>query len=302
MACARACEPHLRVRSLFVFSEVFMVSGKLNPSVHSIALYEKLTRTEPCVAYDSKIIYLISGELTYSVMGKKKERLAPGNLLFIPAGTEYQMKSKYLRAVVISFDFTEDHGGVGEWIAPVTSESFDESLCHGNGALPSFDKVILLTDVESERDNFIRMSNIFASAEGFYLDELSAMLKLVLIKIAEHSDENALPSAMVENLDGYIRDNIHDEISNTELGAIFGYHPFYISKMLKDKRGITLHQYVITYRMKYAQNLLRYTDKSIADIADMTGFTDASYFTKSFKAQFGMTPKEYRKQFDADFI
>lgn len=276
--------------------------NKLNPCIHGIALYEKIERTEPCVSYDSKIIYLISGELTYSVNDGKKERLSPGNLLFIPAGTKYALKSKYMRAVVVCFDFTDEYSGAGEWIAPAAAESYNSELCHANTVASAFENVIFLPDVEAERDTFIRMSNIFTSKEGFYLAELSAMLKLILIKMAEHSDDNALPSSMVENLDGYIRENIHDEISNTELGAIFGYHPFYISKMLKDKKGITLHQYVIQYRIKYALSMLRYTDKSIADIADETGFTDASYFTKSFKAQFGMTPKEYRNQFKEDFI
>lgn len=275
---------------------------KLNPCIHTIATYEKLERNEPCISYDSKIVYLISGELTYSIGGKKKERLSPGNLLYIPAGTSYQFKSKYMRAVVTTFDFTDSFGGAGEWIAPSPETEYKPELCHEVKGFDAFENVIFLSDVEAERDNFIRMSNIFTSAEGFYLAELSAMLKLVLLKIAEHSDSNALPSSMVENLDGYIRDNIHDEISNTELGAIFGYHPFYISKMLKDKKGITLHQYVIQYRIKYALSMLRYSDKSIADIADETGFTDASYFTKSFKAQFGMTPKEYRNQFKEDFV
>ena len=273
---------------------------KLNPRIHSVATYEKLDRTEPCVSYDSKIIYLISGELTYSIGGKKKERLSPGNLLYIPAGVTYQLKSKYMRAVVTAFDLTDDYGD--ECPVPTIEAEYNKDLCHSVSNFDAFSDVIFLADVESERDTFIRMSNIFTSAEGFYLAELSAMLKLILLKIAEHSDECALPSSMVENLDGYVRDNIHDEISNTELGAIFGYHPFYISKMLKDKKGITLHQYVIQYRMKYAVSMLRYTDKSIADIADETGFTDASYFTKSFKAQFGMTPKEYRNQFKDSFI
>ena len=107
---------------------------------------------------------------------------------------------------------------------------------------------------------------------------------------------------MVDNLDSYIRENIHDEISNTELGAVFGYHPFYISRMLKSKKGITLHQYVIGYRMKCALSMLRSSDLSIQEIADKTGFTDASYFTKIFKAQMGMTPKEYRNQFKDEFI
>ena len=275
---------------------------KLNPCIHSVALYEKLERTEPCISYDSKIIYMISGELSYTIEGGKRERLSPGNLLFIPAGVKYQLKSKYMRAVSVAFDFTDEFGGAGEWIAPAAEADFKPELCRKSSLFPAFDSVIMLSDVEAERDTFIRMSNIFTSAEGFYLAELSAMLKLMLIKIAEHSDENALPASMVENLDGYIRENVHDEISNTELGAIFGYHPFYISKMLKDKKGITLHQYVIQYRIKYAMSLLRFSDKSIADIADETGFTDASYFTKSFKAQFGMTPKEYRNKFKEDFI
>ena len=260
--------------------------AKLNPSVHSIALYEKPGRAETCIAPDSKIIYLISGELTYTVGDGKRERLSPGMLLYIPAGTPYRLKSKYVRAVVASFDFTDSYGGEGEWLPPVAAECASDIKIHKVPDMPVFLSALVLDDVESERDNFIRMANIFTSAEGFYLAELSAMLKLLLIKIAEHSDERALPSSMVENLDGYIRENIHDEISNTELGAIFGYHPFYISRMLKDKRGITLHQYVIAYRIKYAMSLLRYTDRPIADIADETGFTDASYFTKSFKSQF----------------
>jgi AraC-like DNA-binding protein len=276
--------------------------SNLNPTIHTVALYEKLDRTEPCIAPDSKIIYLISGELTYTVGDGKRERLSPGKLLYIPAGTVYRLKSKYMRAVVVSFDFTDEFGGEGKWLAPVVAESGAELQIHTVLGIPVFEDPLVLEDVEAERDNLIRMANIFTSAEGFYLAELSAMLKLLLIKIAEHSDESALPSSMVENLDGYIRDNIHDEISNTELGAIFGYHPFYISRVLKDKRGITLHQYVIAYRIKYAMSLLRYTDKAIADIADETGFTDASYFTKSFKAQFGMTPKEYRNKFKEDFI
>ncbi len=274
---------------------------KLNPCIHTVALCEKAGKSELCISLDSKIIYLISGEMTYTLDEGKRARLSPGNLLYIPAGVKYLMKSKYMRAVVVAFDFTDEYGGEGEGIPPVSPESFSEELCH-KPPFSAFSAPIFLSDVESERDTFIRMGNIFTSAEGFYTAELSAMLKLMLLKIAEHSDEKALPSSMVENLDGYIRENIHDEISNTELGAIFGYHPFYISKVLKDKKGITLHQYVISYRIKYARSLLRYTERSIADIADATGFTDASYFTKTFKAQFGMTPKEYRNQFKDEFI
>ena len=285
--------------------------ARLNPLIRSVGLYEKINRTDECVAYESRLIYLVSGELSYTVRPlkdakgsarlPKKERLGPGNLLFIPAGQAYSLKTKYMRAVIIAFDPTDDYAE-DENLLPVSASEYNESLTHTKSALPPFDRVLRIDDLEAERDAFIRMNNLFTSAEGHYLAEISAALKIILLKIAAITDENALPSSMVENLDSYIRDNIHDEISNTELGAIFGYHPFYISRMLKTKKGITLHQYVISYRMKCAVRALLCTDRSVADIADENGFTDASYFTKIFKNQFGMTPKEYRNKFKEDFI
>ena len=72
--------------------------------------------------------------------------------------------------------------------------------------------------------------------------------------------------------------------------------------MLKDKKGITLRQYIINYRLKAAKRMLELTDKSAIEIAEETGFTDASYFAKSFKSAFGETPKEYRNKFKDNFI
>jgi AraC-like DNA-binding protein len=48
--------------------------------------------------------------------------------------------------------------------------------------------------------------------------------------------------------------------------------------------------------------MLRTTDRSASEIAEACGFTEASYFAKTFKSVFGMTPKEYRNQFKDEFI
>ena len=275
---------------------------KLNPVIRSVSLYEKINRTEECIGYDSRVIYIISGELTAVVGGEKLGHLAPGNLLYIPAGVAYKLKSKYLRAVVVTFDPTDSRGDLTERIGPVPSAEFDPALCHTEGVEGILAKHILLPDMEAERDTFIRMANIFTSAEGHYRAQISAMFKLILLKIIETSDENALPARMVEELDNYIRENVSDEISNTEIGAIFGYHPFYVSRMLKERKGMTLRQYIIAFRLKCARRLLELSDKSASEIAEECGFTDASYFAKTFKAAFGITPKEYRNSFKEDFI
>lgn len=279
-----------------------MDSLKLNPVIRSVSLYEKIGRTEERIGYDCRVIYIISGELTAVVNGEKLGHLAPGKLLYIPAGVPYKLKSKYLRAVVVTFDPFDTNPEPYQRISPVLVSEFDSSLCHSDGVTGLLGSHILLPDMEAERDVFIRMANIFTSAEGHYRAQISAMFKIILLKVIETADENALPARMVEELDNYIRENVSDEISNTEIGAIFGYHPFYVSRMLKDRKGMTLRQYIISYRLKQAKRLLELTDKSAAEIAEECGFTDASYFAKTFKSAFGTTPKEYRSSFKEDFI
>lgn len=279
-----------------------MDSLRLNPVIRSVSLYEKIGRTEERVGYDCRVIYIISGELTAVVNGEKLGHLAPGNLLYIPAGVTYKLKSKYLRAVVVTFDPIDTNPEPADRLSPVPVSEFNPELCHNDGVDGALARHILLPDMESERDAFIRMANIFTSAEGHYRAQISAMFKLILLKVMETADENALPTRMVEELSGYIRENIADEISNTEIGAIFGYHPFYISRMLKERKGMTLRQYIIAYRLKQAKRLLELTDKSAAEIAEECGFTDASYFAKTFKSAFGITPKEYRNRFKDEFI
>ena len=275
---------------------------KFNPVIRSVSLYEKINRTDECISYDSRVIYMISGDLSAVVDGEKYSHLSVGNLLFIPAGVPYKLKSKYLRAVVVAFDMTDENPAPEERIAPVPTADYDPALCHKAGLEEPFDKCIMLPDFEGEMDAFLRMADIFTSAEGTYKAQISAMFKLAMLKVAECAEENALPARMVEELDNYIMENAGEEISNTEIGAIFGYHPFYVSKVLKERKGLTLRHYIINYRLKAAKRLLELTNKSIADIAEECGFTDASYFAKTFKSYFGETPKDYRNKFKDEFI
>ena len=281
---------------------IIMDLTRLNPVVRSAGIYERINNSTPCRAYDSRLIYMISGDLAVGIGEEKKFHIGPGNLLYIPAGVKYSLKSKDMRAAVITFDVTSEKPLPEDRIPPASLESFDPMLAHVFPDVSPFDRVLKSEDMESERETFIRICNLATSAEGAFRAQISAELKLILLKLRETESDDALPTQMVEALDAYIRDNCGEEISNTEIGAIFGYHPFYVSRMLKEKKGITLRQYIISYRFKAAKRMLELTDKSIGEIAEQTGFTDASYFAKSFKATFGVTPKEYRAQFSEDFI
>ena len=54
--------------------------------------------------------------------------------------------------------------------------------------------------------------------------------------------------------------------------------------------------------MDLACDLLRDTDKSLAEIADGCGFCDQSYFTRVFQDVKGMTPKPFRDEYRSNTI
>ena len=251
---------------------------KLNPKIHTAAIYDrknKRAKRPQRPSDDARLFYIFSGDPSLAVGEDKPVHLASGSLVYIPAGIPFALKGQYLRAAMIAID-------------PITEAPFD--------------KIIRIEELESVWDEVERICELFLAGDEYSAAKAEAYLKLLLIKVAEVSNESALPLRMTETLDEYIREHAGEEISNTEIGAIFGYHPFYVSTVIKEKRGMTLRQYVISYRLKLAKNLLEFTDNTIAEIAEETGFTDASYFTKSFKAAFGETPKDWRAKVKEEFI
>lgn len=58
--------------------------------------------------------------------------------------------------------------------------------------------------------------------------------------------------------------------------------------------GDSPNKFIKTFRMKKAADLLLDSKYSIRQVSQMVGIKDAGYFSKLFKAEFGMTPKEYK--------
>lgn len=60
--------------------------------------------------------------------------------------------------------------------------------------------------------------------------------------------------------------------------------------------GQSPSEFITTVRLKHAAKLLRTTSLTTQHIAELTGFSSPSYFTKNFKKMFGKLPKDYRTQ------
>ena len=80
-----------------------------------------------------------------------------------------------------------------------------------------------------------------------------------------------------------------------DASAEIGYDYAYISKFFKKRAGISFRQYVNNLRITESKNLLLLGTKSIEEIAEASGFSSLRAFDREFRAQTGMTPKEYRR-------
>jgi AraC-like DNA-binding protein len=59
--------------------------------------------------------------------------------------------------------------------------------------------------------------------------------------------------------------------------------------------GTTPHQYLLRARLRESAALLRATDRKVLDIALCCGFNDLSNFNHAFRAEFGVSPRAYRR-------
>lgn len=71
----------------------------------------------------------------------------------------------------------------------------------------------------------------------------------------------------------------------------------HICHIFKQATGKTLNQFITEYRIDKAKELLRNKQAKLVEIADAVGYTDANYFTRTFKKLVGITPSEYRDRY-----
>ena len=94
----------------------------------------------------------------------------------------------------------------------------------------------------------------------------------------------------------YIATHLTQAITVPEVAAHIGKSRAYTAAKFKEETGRSVGEYITECRMKEAQNLLRYTNMSLAEISAYLHFANQPYFQNAFKKYFGITPAKYRNQ------
>lgn len=108
--------------------------------------------------------------------------------------------------------------------------------------------------------------------------------------------EYAYPPTFLDKVDIIIMENLPDENFSVEaLSSYLLLSQSQVYRKIKDKTGLTPSSYIRTIRLEYAKKMVEISELRISEIADAVGFSCLSYFSSSFKQEFGYPPSHLRE-------
>lgn len=102
----------------------------------------------------------------------------------------------------------------------------------------------------------------------------------------------------IHKVQDYIEQHIGQPMSIEELSNAAGFSKYHFSRIFQSMLHEPLAHYVNRIRMENSLFLLAHrADKNITDIAYELGFTESAVFSRAFKNYYGISPREYRKEY-----
>ncbi len=107
---------------------------------------------------------------------------------------------------------------------------------------------------------------------------------------------NRLRDFYIKEAFAFIEQNFQNDISVEDIAAACGLNRSYFGKIFHESMGKTPQEFLISYRMTKATELLKLTDLSIADIGNVVGYPNQLHFSRAFKNAYQVSPRQWRNE------
>lgn len=170
--------------------------------------------------------------------------------------------------------------------------------------------LVLQNDKHFSRTLFEQLLYEIYSAQSYSMEVIDACINQLLIHVyrifqcgSEGENHRIVEEARLERIIGhtvfktlrYIDNNIYDISSISKIAEELKYNPAYLSRIFREKMGITLQQYVEEKRVERAKLLLE-EGMSVTDTAARLGYASSQSFCKMFSRCEGCSPTIYLKK------
>ena len=248
---------------------------EIHQVIHN-TMVKKHIRNDQKGRHSDCLVYVLSGSTKYTFSDGRCFTVFSKDVLYLAKHSLYCMDilTDVYEVIYVDFDFAGDQKRASD-IFPMPKSENIELL---------FQKLIrkwILQTPSHKCECFIMLYTIYASLiQYFSMPYLPASSKKQIAPALDYISENYT----------------NPEINIHTLSEISGISEGHFRRMFKNMFSVSPNQYIRNLRIQYARQLLQYGTQNIATIAELTGFQNAFYFCKVFKAQTGMTPSEFAEK------
>ena len=243
-----------------------------------------------------EIIYVKSGFLTVSISGENYIG-KPGDAFVVSPGNLHFMGSQTGNVDYFTFLFPL------KYISFRTDDILDDKLLE---PLNSGHLMISPEIEDTVKEQCEQLVEIYGAKKEESQSKITVQIKTKIILLQfilelwkkgfivenDTGGKNTVEKEMVS----YIQQNFTGKILLKEFGEQFHLSEKYISRYFKEHFHITISQYVTYLRLEHAKQLLQDTDIPVTEVAMQSGYQNVSYFIRSFKKTYGMSPLKYRNK------
>ena len=222
---------------------------------------------------DTDFTFVYSGHLEYSIDDSEPFSVGAGEALFVPRGHTRERFAGTERAVYTSI------------------------ILPGDTPLP-VELPFLIQNADSYDIKYCidRLTELYVSPVPFANELADTLFQYLIYSLASANEKNR-KNRYVDNMQRYICASFSEKICLEEVAKSAHISKSYASYIFRKETGMSINSYILDIRMQHATQLLRYTNKSIAEISSLCGFNDAKYFCKVFAKYTNHTPTSFKKKF-----
>ena len=100
----------------------------------------------------------------------------------------------------------------------------------------------------------------------------------------------------IAHVTSFIRSNYHRRLTLTEMADTVNLSRWRLCHLFKESMGTSPERYLTRVRLEKARQLLETEFLTVKEVMNRVGMSDASYFARSFKSAYGVTPGKIQRR------